>query len=222
LYIGSTSVLRVEKGYRGSVSSYLYKNIWKKEIKENPHLFNVQIISYHDTRPEATYKELQLQKMFNVITNPNFINLAYAAKNGYYGNGQAKSKNDHPMFGKKYSDEARKNMSLSRIGMKFSNIHKENISTSHKGCKWSETQSKNFSNARSGESHYYFGKKRDSTTKEKISKTLRLLTDDQELLVAQMKHKGIHIDDIQKYFFNTENITISTNCLYKICRKINL
>lgn len=43
------------------------------------------IISLHDTRADATWKELQLQKLFNVVQNILFINMAYAAPNGFFG-----------------------------------------------------------------------------------------------------------------------------------------
>ena len=84
-YIGSTSLKQINNGYKGSICSINYKSIWRSELKNNPHLFFVEIISYHDTRPEATYKELQLQRIFNVLTNPLFVNMGYAAPNGFFG-----------------------------------------------------------------------------------------------------------------------------------------
>lgn len=85
LYLGSSTVKKVQNDYKGSVLSKRYKEIWKQELKNNIHLFNTQIISLHDTRSEALWKELQLQKMFNVVKNPEFINMAYANKNGCFG-----------------------------------------------------------------------------------------------------------------------------------------
>lgn len=84
-YIGSTSLKRIESGYMGSVSSKKYKQIWNKELKEHPELFHLEIISYHDTRREAIYKELQIHKLFNVVKNPLFVNMTYATVNGYCG-----------------------------------------------------------------------------------------------------------------------------------------
>ena len=84
-YIGSTSTKQVEEGYMGSIASEQYKSIWKKELKEHPELFNINIVSYHDTRPNATWKELQIQKIFNVVQNPLFVNKAYAIINGCFG-----------------------------------------------------------------------------------------------------------------------------------------
>jgi hypothetical protein len=63
-YIGSSSIDSINNGYIGSVSSKEYKCIWDSERKLHPELFYVEIISYHDTRKEARYKELQIQKIF--------------------------------------------------------------------------------------------------------------------------------------------------------------
>lgn len=49
----------------GSIESKKYKKIWKQELKNNPHLFNLEIISYHKTRKEAYEKELKIQQIFN-------------------------------------------------------------------------------------------------------------------------------------------------------------
>ena len=62
-----------------------YKTIWEKELTENPQLFETQIISIHYTREEAISKELKIQKIFNVVKNPLFINLSYASINGFFG-----------------------------------------------------------------------------------------------------------------------------------------
>jgi hypothetical protein len=69
----------------GSIKSKKYKDIWNLELKVNPNLFSIEIISYHDTRLDAIHKELQIQKIFNVAKNPLFVNMAYAAPNGFFG-----------------------------------------------------------------------------------------------------------------------------------------
>jgi len=85
-YIGSSSVYKViEENYRGSVRSKRYMTIWLSELKLHPELFTTVIISYHNTRQDATHKELQIQRIFNVLNNDLFINLAYAAPNGFFG-----------------------------------------------------------------------------------------------------------------------------------------
>ena len=85
-YIGSSSVDKVlNKNYHGTVTSKRYKSIWLSELKLHPELFSTVIVSYHDTRYNAIHKELQIQRIFNVVKNEPFINRAYATKNGCFG-----------------------------------------------------------------------------------------------------------------------------------------
>lgn len=97
-YIGSTSLKSIEAGYLGSVSSKKYKYIWNEEIKNNRNLFDIQIISLHNTREEALIKELELQKIFTVVLNPLFVNMSYAQKYGCHGRDVCGENN--PRFGK--------------------------------------------------------------------------------------------------------------------------
>jgi hypothetical protein len=113
-YIGSTSQTKIQQGYKGSVSSKEYKQIWNEEVKTNSHLFSVHIISYHDTRSEATYKELQIQKIFNVVTNPLFINKSYAQPNGFFGMDNCKEKN--PNYNKPITNETKFKLSETHKG----------------------------------------------------------------------------------------------------------
>ena len=95
-YIGSTLVDNIlNKNYHGSVKSKKYKSIWKSELKEHPELFNTVIISYHDTRSDAVWKECKIQKTFNVIESEDFINMAYACANGFYNILRG---SDHPNY----------------------------------------------------------------------------------------------------------------------------
>jgi hypothetical protein len=83
-YIGSTSVDNVlNNNYHGSVGSERYKAIWKSELQLHPELFSTVIVSYHDTRSNATWKELQVQRTLNVVKSDLFINRAYASVNGF-------------------------------------------------------------------------------------------------------------------------------------------
>ena len=113
-YIGSSTVKNVESGYRGSVTSKQYKSIWKGELKQNPELFKTKIISLHETSEEAREKELKLQKALNVVHSPLYINQAYAKINGYFG--VIVTGKDHPSYGRRHTEEARKKMSKSRSG----------------------------------------------------------------------------------------------------------
>lgn len=100
-YIGSSSLKRVkEEAYKGSVASKKYKDIWKLELRENPHLFSVRILSLHEIRHEALAEELRLQILFDVVKNPNFINSALAKPNGFFGSDTSGSNNG--MYGKRF------------------------------------------------------------------------------------------------------------------------
>jgi len=79
-YIGSTSFKILSNGYNGSVCSVKYLAIWKKERKEHPELFKTKIISTHNTRQEAYWKEEKLQKLLKVVSSPMYINCSYAVE----------------------------------------------------------------------------------------------------------------------------------------------
>ena len=77
-YIGSTSVEKVNNGYKGSVKSASYKDIWHEELKNNPELFDIKIITIFDSRKKALEEENRLHKKLNVVKNPLYINKAIA------------------------------------------------------------------------------------------------------------------------------------------------
>ncbi len=74
-YIGYTTVEKIENGYRGSVQSKKYKDIWKKELKDNPHLFKTKILTMHEDRNDAMTREVSFQEQFQVHKNPMYINM---------------------------------------------------------------------------------------------------------------------------------------------------
>ncbi len=177
-YIGSTSLKKIESGYMGSVSSKKYSSLWKQELKKHPQLFHLEIISYHDTRPAATYAELQIQRIFNVVKNPLFVNLSYAQSNGYADLEQ--SGENHPNYGKLRSPETRlkhsnsvkgennpnygkigKNRSIesrlkqsnSTIGLSKSETHKKHISQALKNKSKSEEHKRNLALSNIGKKH---------------------------------------------------------------------
>lgn len=96
-YIGSSTLVKVNNGYRGSVSSKKYKDIWKIELKENPQLFTTRVLSTHSTRVEALAEELRLHTMHKVHLNAKYINLSKATVNGYFG--VSLFGVDHPAYG---------------------------------------------------------------------------------------------------------------------------
>lgn len=75
-YVGSSSVKKVNAGYRGSVCSKKYKAIWKNELKNNPQLFSTEIISVHESREEAYSVELAYQVEHDVVKSDQYINMS--------------------------------------------------------------------------------------------------------------------------------------------------
>jgi hypothetical protein len=98
-YIGSTSIKKIQNGYRGTVLSKRYKEIWNAEIRKNPHLFKTTIIKQTHSRFAALYYEEKYQRKLNVVKSSMYVNLSFACKNGFFG--RDVSKENHPRWGKK-------------------------------------------------------------------------------------------------------------------------
>jgi len=99
-YIGSTNKLKIDSGkYFGSVTSIRYGKIFKHELKNNKELFDVKILSYHETRKEALEEELRLQKENNVVKSNKYFNESYASIDGCFGRNVIGVNN--PMFNRK-------------------------------------------------------------------------------------------------------------------------
>ena len=84
-YIGSTSVDKIENGYKGSVKSKRWKQIYESEVKTNPDLFSVEIIETFSDRQLALDHELELQKSNDVVKSHWFFNESFATVNGFFG-----------------------------------------------------------------------------------------------------------------------------------------
>ncbi len=85
-YIGSTSEEKVVSGkYYGSPTSQKWKEIFKSELKNNKHLFSVEILSYHETREAALEEELRVQILNDVVKSKDYFNESLACKNGFFG-----------------------------------------------------------------------------------------------------------------------------------------
>jgi NUMOD3 motif len=123
-YIGRSNLVSIAKGYRGSVSSKRYKEIWLSELSEHPELFKIKILSVHATAKEAASKEEFFHKKFQVHRNPLYINQATGAgtfyadiagkKNPFYGISRIGELN--PMYGRKHSAESLGKMSKNNKG----------------------------------------------------------------------------------------------------------
>ena len=106
-YVGYSTFEKIQRGYHGSVQSKQYKNIWKEELKINPHLFKTVILTKHINAKEANLKEIYFQKCLSVIRNPLYINKAI----GLYCD--PKTRKHGPMFGRKHSEETKAKMRIS-------------------------------------------------------------------------------------------------------------
>jgi len=98
-YIGSSTKRKLANGYRGSIRSRRWSDIFYDELKKYPFLFDYEILSEHNTRGDALKKELELQKKYDVVKSDLYFNEAYAAKNGCHGrnvNGR-----NNPMYGRR-------------------------------------------------------------------------------------------------------------------------
>jgi NUMOD3 motif len=115
-YIGSSSLVNINKGYHGTVKSKKYKSIWKEELRNSPELFKTKIISQHNDRKQALEKELILQKKLNVVKSPMYINMSLSCPNGYFG---------MDTKGIKKSEETKKRMSVAFTGRKLPTLSEE-------------------------------------------------------------------------------------------------
>ncbi len=141
LYIGSTSLEKIEEGYHGSVSSKKYKELWNKELKENPQLFETQILTTHSTRNEAFEEEIRLQELHDVVNSDLYINMAIACGKTIFVD---------------YDDlEWRKKISEATRGKKKSEEHKKKLSESLKDRKLSEETKKKMSESQTDERRMY-------------------------------------------------------------------
>lgn len=180
-YIGSTSIIKINAGYKGSVVSKKYSSIWKQEITANPHLFNTYIISTHTTRRDALAKELTLQKLLNVVKSPMYINMSIAAIDGFFG--QDVSGENNPNFGKTHSEEARSKMRKPKTLSDAQRLRKSesrrkmtlDYYSNPENIEKSRTKMAGKNNpqyGKFGEDHPHFGQKLTQESKNKISKAL--------------------------------------------------
>ena len=82
-YIGYARMSQLERGYRGSVASKAYKDIWALEIKENPERFSTKIIKVFETKLAAKEHEAYLHMHLQVHRNPLYINKSLATTDFY-------------------------------------------------------------------------------------------------------------------------------------------
>jgi hypothetical protein len=149
-YIGSSSIIKIETGYHGSVTSKRYKKVWNYEIKNNPHLFKTIIISKHDTRKQALEKEMKLQESLNVVHSPMYINRSLAKPNGFFGayHGEFPKPHKKPKKVRKLTLEGRKRLidALKGKPSKLKNRKYEDIHGEEKANQLKDQKRKIFTN----------------------------------------------------------------------------
>lgn len=154
-YIGYSTVEKVKKGYRGTVASQDYKQTWRDEQRNNPHLFKTIILSYHQTREEASEKEEYYQKHFNVVNNPLYANQNISGRYFYRTNAK-----------RKLSDETKRKIGDSQRGIKETEYSKKRNSEAKKGTKHTDEQ-------RRKNSEWHKGRITSEQTKLKISNSMK-------------------------------------------------
>lgn len=157
-YIGSSTVEKLNAGYKGSVSSVQYKKIWREELKHHPERFRTFVIKICESRKDALELERRLQIALNVVRSPLYINQAVAAPKGYCG-ADFKGANS-PNFGKTVSIHTRKLLSDQRMGIK---------------------QGPNPKKARPGKLNGMFGKNRTLEEKQRMAATRKLRNKEQNI-----------------------------------------
>lgn len=82
-YIGYSTIKKVKNGYKGTVCSKLYKDVYRRELEYNPHLFRTFVISRCKTQADALKRESFFQRHFQVHTNPMYMNMAISNEKFY-------------------------------------------------------------------------------------------------------------------------------------------
>lgn len=114
-YLGSTSIENIiNNNYYGSISSKRFKTIFKNELKNNPELFDIIILTEHDNRKDALKQELIYQIKVDCVRNNDYINRSLAKPNGYFGfNGAGIESN---VYGLKRSKDSKEKYRLANLG----------------------------------------------------------------------------------------------------------
>lgn len=187
-YIGSTSIDKIDLGYRGSVQSKRYKKVWREELNKFPQKFKTKILSKHATKEEALLREEAIQRKLKVVENPLYTNLCIAGK--LYANNKGKifsaehklniSKNHVGMTGRKHREETKNKMSYSAMGNKNSAgcIHsietKRKISIKNSGKIRSRECCEMMSKRMKGKAPWNRGILHSEETKNKISQKAKM------------------------------------------------
>lgn len=85
-YIGFVKTDRFKnEPYYGSVKSRKWKELWKSELRDNPHLFKRKITASFDTMKEAREREKEIINHFEAHKSPLFVNLSNGGNEHFHG-----------------------------------------------------------------------------------------------------------------------------------------
>ena len=113
-YIGSSSIDAVKNGYRGSVGSKKYTELWRYEIENHPELFKCKLVYKCRNRKEAYEKEKEWLKKLSCGKNLLYINQTRAhLENIKKATLKITGKSWDEIMGKEKADERRRKASIS-------------------------------------------------------------------------------------------------------------
>lgn len=167
-YIGSTSLVKLQEGYCGSVSSKKYRALFNEEKRDNRELFTTNVLSLHATRKEALQAEWVVQNELGVVQKSQFMNMALACAGGCAGMDVRGELN--PRYGCTVSEDVREKISKANLGF----VTTYDTET----CKYVEVDSQTFW----GDRQRYRGVSQSQAGKDKIaastSETMKALVDE--------------------------------------------
>lgn len=149
-YIGRSTTEKIARGYRGSVSSKQFKEIWKSELRDNPDLFDTRVLTTHDDLQTCAEREESFHVSLNVHRNPLYVNMATGRgkfhtshrgkENFWYG--KDRSSVNNPMFGRKHTEKTRaligERMKGKTKGIRKSASHVESVRVALTGRSYDE------------------------------------------------------------------------------------
>lgn len=112
-YVGSSSMSRLEKGYRGSPKSIEWGALWEGARRSRPELFEYSVVSRHFTREGATNAERVYHEIASVVSSPFYANKAVANKGSFTSDSKGVNNNS---FGNKCPDHVKKACSENNKG----------------------------------------------------------------------------------------------------------
>lgn len=215
-YIGSSSIARLNKGYKGTPVSKIYKDMWLSETKQHPYKFKTVIIKTFNNRTDAALFESKIQKQLKVHSNPLYTNL------GYFSHG-------HLVYS--MSNEERKRISQQRVGYKHSSETRSKMSLSAKGRRHKESTKLIYRDGRrKGENNPQYGKALSEEHKNKIRLAQKGKTCPQRGRKGRIgvnKDKILSTSTKQKmskyiwYIINPDGSTVVTEILADWCKQNN-